>query len=60
MSQKKAKKYSKKKEQPNQPGPGFNTSSNFRKSVFGGSKFGGQNVRGKSFNPSTFKTQHKG
>lgn len=57
----KAKKFIKKKAEPNQPGPGYNTSKNFRKSIFGGaSKFGGQSIRGKSFNPSTFKIQHKG
>jgi hypothetical protein len=58
------KNYSKSKDKPNQPGPGFRTASSFRGSIFsgGGSKFSGnkpQNIKVK-FNPAQFKTQHKG
>lgn len=49
------KKYIKAKAQPNQPGPGFRTSSNFRTKIFG-PKIGPQ----AKFNPSQFHTQHKG
>ena len=60
---KKAKKYSKKKAEPNQPGPGFRTRRDHKvkKSIYsgGGSKFSKKNPQVK-FNPSTFKIQHKG
>jgi hypothetical protein len=59
---KKSIKYSKKKDEPNQPGPGFRTRRDFKvkKSMFSGN-FG--NPKGNlqvKFNPSTYKTQHKG
>lgn len=67
------KKYIKSKsvtQSPNATGPGFRTPDHFKGSVFGGnppvqaSKFGGSNLNAKSrqvgFDPSRFKTQHKG
>jgi uncharacterized Zn-finger protein len=56
---KKATTYQKKKAEPNQPGPGYRTSKNFRKKIFGGKNFSNFGSH-KGFNPSMFKTQHKG
>jgi hypothetical protein len=60
---KKAKKYSKKKSEPNQPGPGFRTRRDFKvkQSMFGGGTIGKPKTSIKTgYNPSSFKTQHKG
>jgi hypothetical protein len=63
MAKKKAKKYSKKKSEPNQPGPGFRTRRDFKvkQSMFhGGNVNNPKSSKKAGFNPSTFKTQHKG
>lgn len=64
MVKKNAKKFIKSKSEPNATGPGYRTSDHFKGSVFSGegskfseSKFKKPNVK---FNPSQFKTQHKG
>lgn len=47
------------KEGKNQTGPAFRTADHFKGSIFSGgkSKFSAPNTK---FNPSQFKTQHKG
>ena len=49
------KKYIKKKEGPKKS-PGYRTADNFKSRIFGG-RPGNVHIK---FNPSTFKTQHKG
>jgi len=50
------KSFIKKKNEPNQPGPGFRSQSMFRASIF--SKQPLNNLP--KFNPSQFRIQHKG
>lgn len=54
-----ANKFIKSKSGKNSAGPGFRTSDHFKASIFGGGKlkFGSPQMK---FNPSQFKTQHKG
>ena len=56
------KKYIKSKSTPNATGPGFRTSDHFKGSIFsgGGGKFEKGSVNQAKFNPSQFRTQHKG
>ena len=62
----KPKSYIKAKEDKSQVGPGFRTHDHFKKSLFEGkqsiSKFSGKSSisNNVAFNPSKFKTQHKG
>ena len=53
------KEYIKSKSLPNQTGPGFRTSDHFKGSVFSGGK-SRISSRIPKFNPSQFRTQHKG
>jgi len=52
--------YIKKKEGPNQSGPGYRTSDHFKGSLFGGGKSFGQKQSLPKFNKAQFRTQHKG
>ena len=54
------KSFSKSKTGPNQAGPGFRTSDHFKGSVFSGGKSRFGTPPRVKFNPSQFKTQHKG
>lgn len=53
------KNFTKKKTEPNQPGPKFGTPDHFKGSVFSGGKQK-YNAPNQKFNQSQFRIQHKG
>ncbi len=56
------KKYIKSKANPNAVGPGYRTPDHFKGSIFSGTKsiFSKRQTYSPKFNPSQFRTQHKG